>query len=104
MHVAAYITARNVKEARKIGSVLLEERLAGCINIIPEIESMYWWKGKMEQHNESLLIAKTRRSLVKKLIKKVREIHSYAVPCVNALPIAEGNTDWLKWLDKETKK
>ncbi len=104
MHVAVYITTKNVKEARKIGSILLHERLVACINIIPEIESMYWWNNKLEQHGESLVIAKTRKDLVEKILKIVKENHSYSVPCVNALPIAKGNPDYLKWIDKETRK
>lgn len=104
MHVAVYITTRNAKEARKIGSILLHERLAACINIIPEIESIYWWNNKVEQHGESLLIAKTKKELVKKIIKVVKENSSYSVPCVNALQIVKGNPDYLKWIDQETRQ
>lgn len=104
MHVAVYITARNLKEARKIAFALLKDRLVACINIVPEIESSYWWKGKLEQHSESLIIAKTRKELVNKIIETVKKHHSYTVPCVNAIPIIKGNTDWLRWLDKEIKK
>ncbi len=100
--VTIYITTITLKEAKKLGEILLKERLAGCINIIPDIESMYWWKGKMEHHSESVLIAKTRRTLVKKLMATVKKHHSYTVPCINVLPILEGNTDYLKWLKKET--
>lgn len=103
MHVAVYITTRNLKEARKIGSILLKERLAACINIIPEIESTYWWKGNLEQHDESLLVAKTRKELVGRIIETVKKHHSYSAPCVNALPILRGNPEWLRWLDGETK-
>lgn len=102
--VTIYIITVTTKEAKKLGEILVKERLAGCINIIPEVESIYWWKGKMEHHSESVLIAKTRRSLVKKLIKTVKKYHSYKVPCINVLPIIEGNPDYFKWLKKETKE
>ncbi len=102
--VAIYITASNQKEARKIGKMLVEERLAGCVNIIPKIESFYWQKGALEKSNESVVIAKTRRNLVNKVITFVKKHHSYSVPCINAFPILEGNPNYLEWLDKETKR
>jgi len=102
--VAVYITTSNQKDARKLGKMLVKERLAGCVNIIPEIESIYWWKGRIEHHDEAVLIVKTRRALVKRLIHFVKKYHSYTVPCINALPILEGNPDYLRWLAKETKR
>src|SRR3989344_7743467 len=89
--VDVYITTKNLKESRKIAKVLIEERLAGCVNIIPKIESMYWWKGKINHHGESLIIAKTKKTSVKKIIYRVKHIHSYSVPCIVSLPITEGN-------------
>ena len=100
--VAIYITAKNHKEAEKLGEILIKERLAGCINIFPEIRSIYRWNGKIQKHGESVIIAKTRKSLVKKVITCVKKHHSYSEPCVNALPILEGNPDYLSWLKKET--
>ena len=103
MHVAVYITTRNEKEAVKIASILLKERLVACANIMPKIESAYWWKGKLKKHSEALLIAKTRKELMPKIIATVKKHHSYSVPCVNAIPIVKGNPDFLKWLDEELK-
>lgn len=100
--VAIYITARTAEEAKDLGHLIVKERLAGCVNIIPKIESMYWWKGKINSHSESVLIAKTRKALVKKLIAFVKRNHSYSVPCINAIPIMDGNPDYLKWLESET--
>jgi len=100
--IAVYITASNLKEAKKIGKILVKERLAGCVNIVPKIESIYRWKGKIEHHTESILIAKTRKVLLKDLIQTVKKHHSYTVPCINALPILEGNPDYLKWVKEET--
>jgi periplasmic divalent cation tolerance protein len=101
--IAVYITAKDEKEAEKLGSILVKERLAGCINIIPNIRSSYWWKGKIENMPEALLIAKTKEELFQQLLASVKKNHSYSVPCVNALPILDGNPDYLKWLENETK-
>ena len=101
--VMGYITTPNQKEAKKLGGLILKERLAGCVNIVPEIKSMYWWNGKIENQNEVVLIVKTRQLLAKKLIDFVKKHHEYNVPCINILPIIDGNPDYFRWLDKETK-
>ena len=98
-----YITTKDKAEARKIGQELVNERLAACVNIIDGMNSMYWWEGKVQDDNEVILIAKTKQSLVKELIKKVKSIHSYSCPCIISLPILDGNKDYLDWLHKETK-
>lgn len=98
-----YITAKDKEEARKIGKELVKVRLAACVNIIDKMNSMYWWEGKIQDDNEAILIAKTKESLVPKLIKKVKSLHSYSCPCVISLPILEGNKEYLKWLQRETK-
>lgn len=102
--VVLYITASSAKEAKKIGTVLVKERLAACANVIDKIQSIYWWKDKIEKGAEALLIAKTKQLLVKKAIRRVKAIHSYDCPCVVALPIVDGNPSFLKWISQETKK
>ena len=97
-----YITTKDKDEARRIGKELVKTRLAACVNIIDNMNSMYWWEGKIQDDQEVILIAKTRQSLVKKLIKKVKSIHSYSTPCIVSLPILDGNSDYLDWLEKET--
>jgi periplasmic divalent cation tolerance protein len=99
-----YITTKDKEEARKIGKELVESRLAACINIIENVNSMYWWEGKIQNEGEAVLIAKTKESLVPELIEKVKSMHSYDCPCVVSLPILDGNKDYLEWLQKETKK
>lgn len=101
--IAVYITAKDRKEAEKIAGILLRKRLIACANVMP-IKSAYWWKGRIEKHGEFLLIAKTKKSLYKKILAEVKKHHSYSVPCVNALPIIEGNPDYLKWVEEETTK
>ena len=98
-----YITTKNKLEARKIGRELVKARLAACVNIIDGMNSMYWWEGKIQDDNEAILIAKTKETLVKELIEKVKSLHSYSCPCIISLPILDGNKDYLEWLDKETK-
>ena len=98
-----YITTKNKDEARRIGKELLKLRLAACVNIIDNINSLYWWEGKIQDDNEVILIAKTKESLVKELIEKVKSLHSYSCPCIISLPILDGNKAYLEWLKKETK-
>ena len=98
-----YITAKNKEEARKIGKELLKARLAACVNIVDKMNSLYWWEGKIQDDNEAVLIAKTKESLVKELVEKVKSIHSYSCPCIISLPILDGNKEYLDWLEKETK-
>lgn len=99
-----YITANDANEAKKIGKVLLCDRLVACVNIIDKIKSMYWWEGKIQEEGEALLIAKTRKDLVAKVVEKVKENHSYTCPCITALPITEGSSEFLKWIEEETRK
>lgn len=98
-----YITAKDKVEAKKIGRQLVKERLAACVNIIEEMNSLYWWEGKIQDDQEAILIAKTKESLVKELIEKVKSLHSYTTPCIISLPILDANKDYLDWLNKETK-
>ncbi len=98
-YCALFVTASNRKEADKIAAALVKEKLAACVNVVPKIFSRYWWKGRVESAPESLLIIKTKKSLVPRLIQRVRKLHSYTVPEVIALPIVKGNPDYLRWID-----
>ncbi|MBI2338952.1 MAG: divalent-cation tolerance protein CutA [Deltaproteobacteria bacterium] len=97
-----YITCSNRAEADKIGRALVEEHLAACVNIIDGMNSIYWWEGKIEEGKETVLIAKTKETVVKKLIEKVKSLHSYSCPCIVSLAVEDGNSDFLKWIEKET--
>jgi periplasmic divalent cation tolerance protein len=98
-----YVTAKDAEEADRIGRVLVEERLVACVNIIEKIVSRYWWEGKTVRDEESLVIAKTKRTLVPAVIEKVKSIHSYTCPCILALPVEDGNEDFLSWIRRETR-
>ena len=101
--VTVYMTCKDEKEAEKIVKVLVEKRLAGCVNIVPSIKSIYWWNGKITKDNESLLLAKAPARNKKKIIETVKKNHSYTTPCINFLPVEIGNPDFRKWLENETK-
>jgi len=96
--LAIFITASSEGEAAKISRGLVEARLAGCVNIIKNVRSIYFWEGKVQDEPEILMIAKTRKDLFHELMKKVKELHSYTVPEIIALPIVEGSEEYLKWL------
>lgn len=97
------ITAKDEKEAGKIGRCLVKDRLVACVNIIPNIDSIYWWEGKVEEDKEALIIAKTKSNLVHKIIEEVKSLHSYTCPEIISLPIKNGNPDYLTWIEKEVK-
>lgn len=101
MYSLVYITTSGMEESEKIANVLVEEKLAGCTNIIPSIKSIYLWKGEIESDFESIIIVKTKVSNVENIIKRVKEIHSYDIPCILAIPIIEGSKDYLEWLECE---
>ncbi len=98
-----YITCETKEEAENIGAIIVERRLAACVNILSGMQSMYWWEGKVEKSDEIVLIAKTRTTLVDELTEAVTAMHSYDVPCVVAMPIIGGNPQFLSWIREETK-
>jgi len=91
------------ESADDIADAVLGDRLAACVNIISQVRSKYWWEGKINTDNESLLIMKTRDDLVADLIAKIKEVHPYEVPEVIAFDIKDGNADYLKWIAEETR-
>ncbi len=104
MYRLVYITAPNREEAKRIGRILVEERLAACANILPEIESFYWWEGRLENEGESAIFAKTTGEKVGRLIQRVAELHPYECPCIISFKIEEGHAPFLSWIQEETKK
>lgn len=100
--IVIFITASNEDEAARIAKALVGARLAGCVDIIKNIRSIYNWQGKVEDETEVLMIVKTQKPLFDSLMKKVKELHSYTVPEIIAMPIVEGSEDYLKWLREVT--
>ena len=100
--IIVYVTAGSPAEGDRLARALVDERLAACVNRIATVQSVYRWEGKLEQSEEQLLIIKTQRGLFAALEKRVRELHSYSVPEIVALPIIEGSQDYLRWLGDQT--
>lgn len=99
--IVVLITAGSSAEGERVARALVEERLAACVNRIPAVQSVYRWQGKVEQSAEELLVIKTRADLFAALEKRVRELHSYSVPEVIALPIVSGSENYLRWLGQQ---
>jgi len=99
-----YMTAANREQASALARSLVESRLAACANLMDGVTSTYWWEGKVVEEQEVVIIAKTRADLVEALIAQVKAEHSYACPCVVAVPITTGNADFLAWVAAETLK
>ncbi|XP_040180916.1 protein CutA isoform X1 [Rana temporaria] len=101
---AAYVTCPNDKVAKDIARGLVEKKLAACVNIIPQITSIYEWKGKIEEDSEVLLMIKTRSSKVPSLTEYVRSVHPYEVCEVISVPIDQGNPPYLSWVEDAVPK
>lgn len=95
-----YITTSSLDEAKFIGRTLVKERLAACVNIFP-ITSIYHWDG-MQEAEEVVLLAKTTTENVKRIEQRVKELHSYDVPCIISLVI-DGSEDYLTWIKREVR-
>ena len=100
-YIVLLITASSSEEAHKIAEVLLNQKRAACVNIVPGVSSLFWWQDKIDSTEESLLIVKTKASLLPDVISLVKRVQSYDVPEIIALPIVGGNQDYLDWIGKE---
>jgi periplasmic divalent cation tolerance protein len=97
-----FITAGSEEEATRLAEALLSERLVACVNRLGGVHSEYWWKGTRDTAREVLMLAKTRRSLWPRVLETVRRLHSYEIFSAFAIPLAEGNPDYLRWIAAET--
>ena len=98
------MTAGSKAEAQRIAKALVEHRLAACVNILENMQSIYRWEEEIQEDTEVVLIAKTTARLVSELIEKVKSLHSYDCPCIVSLPILDGNPPFLNWIHDEVKK
>ena len=96
------VTCGSIAEARKIGRRLVEKKLAACANIVPRVESIYRWKGKVERAREVLVVLKTIANHLPELEREVERTHSYDVPEFIVLPIVAGSQTYLAWLQEST--
>ena len=99
--VVIFITTGTDEEANRLAEVLLKQRRAACVNIVSKVSSRFWWEGHLDSDQESLLIVKAKASLLDEIVALVKEVHTYDVPEVIALPIIGGNPDYLEWIGKE---
>jgi len=97
-----YTTINNIQDARRIANTLVEEQLVACVNIIPKVESIYRWKGKIEGEEEFILISKTTDNNVKKTIQRLRVLHTYELPDIVVIPVIGGLKDYLDYVVDET--
>ncbi|RLG07538.1 MAG: divalent-cation tolerance protein CutA [Thaumarchaeota archaeon] len=103
-YVVVLITTPSKEEAERIARDLLSKKLAACVNIVSDVKSLFWWKEKIDEANECLLVIKTRLDQMEELIESVKRIHSYTVPEIIVLPIITGNTRYLEWINQTIKK
>ena len=98
-----YLTAPTRDEAMAIGRALVREKLAACVNVLGEAQSIYRWQGEVEEAREIVLIAKTRQALVDAALARIKQLHSYEVPCAVAYGMAAGLPEYLAWMAGETR-
>ena len=101
--IVVLMTAANGEEAARLADLLIGAHLAACVQIFPEMESVYRWQGKIERQSEILLLAKTARSKFEDLEREVRALHSYETPEIIAFPIVAGSAPYLDWLTASLK-
>ena len=98
-----YMTAGSRQEAEKIGKELVASRLAACVNILDNMNSIYMWQGEVQEDSEVVIIAKTTEDRVPQLVEKVKSLHSYECPCIVSIPVSGGNQAFLDWIAGEVK-
>lgn len=98
-----FVTCGSEEEALNISRALVEEQLAACVNLISPVRSIYRWEGKIWDEKEWILIIKTQKERFGELERKVKSLHSYSVPEIIGLPIVEGASSYLEWLEEMTK-
>ena len=102
--VVVLVTAGSVEEGTRIGDALVAEHLAACVNMISGVRSCFIWEGRSQTANECLLICKTTRDTLERLVTRVKELHSYTVPEVIALPVVAGLPAYLAWVGESTRQ
>ena len=96
--IVVFMTAANGEEAARLADMLVGSHLAACVQILPEMESVYRWQGKIERQSEVLLLAKTTKEKFEELEREVRALHSYDTPEIIAVPVVACSVPYLEWL------
>jgi len=102
-YISVYTTLPNVEKAKEIARVLVRERLCACANIF-KVDSVYWWKGKLEEEGEYGLILKTKEEAYTKLEARIKKLHPYEVPMIVTYRIDKGAESYLNWIDEEVSR
>lgn len=100
MHIVVFVTAPTAKLARSIAEKLVAAKLAACVNVVERVQSVFFWQGKIEKSGEALLVIKSKKRLLPRLVRFVRSLHSYEVPEIIALPVVGGYRPYLRWIDE----
>ena len=103
-YIQVFTTVEKREDANRIASIVVNKRVAACAQILGPIHSTYWWKGKVEDAEEWLLMMKTRQDLFTALEEEIKAVHPYEVPEITALPIVAGSEPYLQWIEDETRK
>jgi len=92
-----------VDKGEELANFIIENKLGACVNVVSQVNSIYWWKGNIEKDKEALLVVKTSAEKFKELLEKVKSVHPYTVPEIIALPVVAGNPDYLNWIEESLK-
>lgn len=104
MYIVILVTAKDKKEAQKISAALIKAKLAACVNIIAKVDSLFFWEAKIDRAKESLLVIKSKKEKLPRIIKLIKSLHSYKVPEIIALPIISGDRPYLRWIDASLRQ
>ena len=102
-YIQVVTTTESEDQAKRIGRVIVERRLAACVQTLGPIESVYWWKEEIETATEWQCVAKTKNNLFDALVETINEVHSYDVPEILAAPVADGSKPYLAWIDDQLR-
>jgi periplasmic divalent cation tolerance protein len=103
MYIVVFVTVPHKEEAQRIAHALVEKKLVACVTMVNTVESVFWWEGKVDHAQETLLIIKSKKSKLNALMKLVKQLHSYQVPEIIALPLVGGHRPYLKWIDESIR-
>lgn len=102
--VFVYVTVPDMQTAAAIADAVVGDRLAACANILPGMQSIYHWQGKIEKAEEVVVIFKTPAAQFAAIESRIKELHPYETPCIVALPVSAGHAPYLRWIAEETDK
>jgi periplasmic divalent cation tolerance protein len=102
-YIQIFTTTGRREDAEEIAQVLMQKRLAGCVQVIANLSSTCWWKGKIEKTEECLCLIKSEKTLYEQVEKVIKEIHPYEIPEITAVPIVAGSKEYFRWLDQELR-